>query len=145
MRRRGGFTVIELLIVVVIVGVLAGVGLPRMGRVIAQDRVRRASMVVGADMERAFAYAQRMRRPVIIDFITTGQRYRMVDRSNNQVLFRRTNEQLREYSLTGSTWPNSRVTVFPNGLSTGSFTITLTGRGFTRTIQVTRTGQVVRS
>ncbi len=144
-RRRGGYTVIELLIVVTIVGILVALGLPRFGATIARDRARRAQLVVASDMERAFLYAQRVRRPVVIDFVTSGQRYRVVDRVNNTVLFRRTAQQMAEYQLSSVSFPSSNITVFPTGLSTGSFTITLTTRGATRTIQVTRTGQVIKS
>jgi prepilin-type N-terminal cleavage/methylation domain-containing protein len=53
--RRTGFTIVELLVVMVVIGILATVGIPRMRD--AKDRATAASIVAQMSMFRATAYA----------------------------------------------------------------------------------------
>jgi len=45
-----GFTIMELLVVIVILGVLAGMAGPAVSRIVRHQRVNRAAMVITADL-----------------------------------------------------------------------------------------------
>jgi prepilin-type N-terminal cleavage/methylation domain-containing protein len=54
-----GFSIIELLAVVAILGIMAGIAGPAMSRVVRHNRVNRATTVIASDLQNAFATAAR--------------------------------------------------------------------------------------
>lgn len=56
--RRAGFTLMELLIVVIIVGILASVALPQFGRMTRRARAAEATNIVGAILTAEWVYYQ---------------------------------------------------------------------------------------
>ena len=61
-----GFSLIEVLVVVVILGIMAGIAGPAMSVMVRHNRVNRATMVITSDLQNAFAVAARQREPVRI-------------------------------------------------------------------------------
>ena len=66
LRARAGFSMIELIVVLVIVGIIFGISAGRIHDLIIQERVARAATAVQNDLEAAFAIATRNRRPIRI-------------------------------------------------------------------------------
>ena len=67
-RARRGFSLIEILIVMIMVGALLAVALPRVGRQISRDRAQRSAMVVQGILEEASQIASRVGTPVTITY-----------------------------------------------------------------------------
>lgn len=57
-EREKGFTLLELLVVVIVVGILAAVALPQFGKMINRARRAEADNIVGAILTAEFAYYQ---------------------------------------------------------------------------------------
>ena len=143
--RRSGFSAIELIIVVVIIGLMAAAAMPRISRVVAEQRIRELQQVVAMDLEVAFALAQREHKPVSITFNTSTMVMSVTDRAGT-VLKTRYLGREKELSTTGVTFtPTAGITIFPIGLASAALTITVTNGTYTRTVAATRAGQVTKS
>ena len=142
MRSRNGFTLLELLIVLIIVGIAAGVALPQVGRMLAQTRVQRAAGVVAADLKLAHSLAGRQRQPVEIVLDAANQVMRVRDDATSTVYSERYFHSAGEYPVDSFTTTDASVVVYPNGLSDGNVTITVGAGGRSRQILMTRGGMV---
>ncbi len=73
MKTRAGFTLLELLVVITIIGILSAVGIVNLPR--DKFQVREASRVISADILRARSEAIRLNRKVGVTFDLSGNRY----------------------------------------------------------------------
>lgn len=145
-RRRGGFTAIELIIVVVIIGLMAAASMPRIGRIVAEQRIRSLQGAVASDLELAFALAQREHKPVTVTYSTSTQVMSITDRATSTVLKTHYLGQNTTFSTTAVTFaPTNGITIFPMGLATAAVTVTVSNGTFTRTVTVSRAGLVTKS
>ncbi len=143
---RGGFTAIELMIVVVVIGIMAAAVMPRIGRIVANQRIRSLQSAVASDLEVAFALAQREHKPVTITYNTSTKVLSITDRVSSTVLKTRYLGQSTTFSTTAVTFaPTAGITIFPMGLATAACTVTVTNGSFTKRIAVTRAGMVTKS
>lgn len=144
--RRRGFSAIELMIVVTVIGLMAIVSMPRISRVVAEQRIRKLQEIVATDIERGFALANRTHKPVTITYNTGTFVLAITDRASGTVLFQDYIGRFDDLSTTAVSFsPSGGITIFPMGLATGALTVTLTNATYTRTITATRAGQVTRS
>lgn len=139
---RRGFTLIEVLIVVVIVGVLLGVAIPSVGRSITRDRVARSADVVHAMLDEGAQLASRLRRPVEVEFVAATRSLQLVDRDSGTVLRSRSFADDQDLRATIAMTPSGGIQIFPNGRATAALSITLTGGDASATVTRTATGIV---
>lgn len=138
---RRGFTVIELLIVVAIMGVLVGIAGPAMSRIVRHNRANRAATVIAADLQNAFAVAARQREPVRISADAATKSYQFIDRSTGNVLrIRSFYGDTSEYRLTSLVFTPSTVDVFPSGVSSTHVVIDLANGDYARRITASTAG-----
>ena len=139
-QARAGFTLIEVLLIVVIIGLLVAFMVPRIGATIQHARVNRAANAIASDLELAFTMAARQRRPIRLN--TTGTTtYTMSDRIGGTLRATRDLGAASEFKLDSSFTP-ATINVFPSGVSTAALTVAVTANGYTRQVIMNRGGQI---
>lgn len=142
-RGLRGFSLFELLIVVVILGILATMTGPAMSRIVRHNRVNRAATIIASDLQNAFAVAARQREPVRIQADALTRSYQFVDRKSGAVLRIRTfYGDTSEYRLTSLVFAPTTFDVFPNGVSSAPVTINLANGDYARVITASTAGFV---
>ena len=144
-RLRRGFSILELITVVVVVGVLATISAGKVQAIMMQQRIYRASNIVQTDVEAAWALAARNRRPIRITWDAANRQMRVTDRAAT-TNFRRTSLGRDPYGLPPGSVTFSRDTleVYPNGLANDSLFITFSATGEGKKILVSRAGTVTQ-
>ena len=147
-KRRGtavirpGFSMLEMLIVLIIVGILIAIAIPKMARIIRHERVNRAAQVVVQDLQNGFAMAGRQRAPVRLIFYPSTKTYVFTDRATGQILQTRSLATGTEHSVSLLDSSVDTVDVLPNGIGSASFTVTLTNGDYTRLVTASSAGFV---
>src|SRR6188768_790601 len=85
---RKGFTMIELLMVFVLVGLVMAIAIRSVGDTIRRDRVNKAVAIVSADLEQAFAIAARQRTPVRVLFDSARMTMAVAERADTTLKYR---------------------------------------------------------
>jgi prepilin-type N-terminal cleavage/methylation domain-containing protein len=140
--KSRGFTLIEMLIVVIVLGATASLVAPSVGRGVARARVRRAAAIVATDLELAFTTAARQRMPVRVTFSPSTLAYQVADRATGDVLMTRSFGAGSDMALSSLTVSATVFDIYPNGTATGPDTINLRSRTHTRRVIVTRAGLI---
>ena len=135
----------ELLLVVVLVGILTSVLIPQISAVTARSSVSRAAIVVEQDLERAFTLAARLRQPVVLTADNASKIYQVADQSGGTVRLTRRLALGQEFGVETMSFSSNSITIQPNGVASDTLGVTLTSRGSTRHIQMTRVGLIRRS
>jgi Tfp pilus assembly protein FimT len=142
-RGLRGFTLFELLIIVVILGIAATMMGPAMSRIVRHQRVNRASMIIVSDLQNAFAVAARQRMPVRVQADAASRSYQFVDRKTGAVLrIRAFYGDTSEYKLSTLLFTPATFDVFPNGVSSSPVIIDLANGDYTRRITASSAGFV---
>ncbi len=134
---RGGFTLIELVIVIVVIGLILRFALPGASRSIRIGRVNRAAQVLSADLDRAFSTAARQRKPLRLAWDGAAMQYTLTDRASGTVLLTR---PLGTAGATTVSFSASPLDVFPGGFASSALTVSVAEGDYTRHIQMTRAG-----
>jgi prepilin-type N-terminal cleavage/methylation domain-containing protein len=138
---RGGFTLIEVLIVTFIVAVALGVATPSVRRSLDQMRIERTATVVAADLRLGPSMAARQRRPVRLEVDTVARTYTLKDRNSGALLLTR-RLTTGEFHVSRMQSTNTDITFFPNGLASGPVTVTVFASSQRRVVTMTRSGQI---
>jgi prepilin-type N-terminal cleavage/methylation domain-containing protein len=146
-RSRPGFSMLELITVLVIAGILVGLGAGRISTYVTQQRVAKASSAITNDLQQAFAIAGRVRRPVRIVLDTAKMQLSITDRAQT-TLFRRVGLG-KEFQLQSSNvafYPSTPLEVYPNGLASDTmwirFRTTVASNTYSRLVRVSRAGMI---
>ena len=142
---RGGFTVTELLMVIVMIGILGAVMVPRITRLTARNKASEASAVVQRDLERAFSIAARLRKAVVLTADNAGLYYQITDAVGGTVRVTRNLRQGAEIGVESMVFSPTTITVQPNGIASAPLTVTLSSHGAVRTVTMTRVGLIRRT
>jgi len=138
---RQGFTIMELLVVLAIIGILATMAGPAISRIVRHQRANRAAMVIAADLQNAFAVAARQREPVRIQADAASRSYQFIDRKSGNILRIRTfYGDTSEYRLTELVFTPATIDVFPSGISSSPVTINLANGDYAKTISASTAG-----
>lgn len=140
--RRPGFTIIELLIVVVIAGILLAISANSIGRQIARDRVLRSATVVEGMLTEAGQLAIRRRSPVTLTL--SGTTLQIGDRASGSALRTRNFGPGFDLRATLAMNPSTGITIFPNGRANSGVRIRVSGSDLDQTVSRTATGIVRR-
>jgi prepilin-type N-terminal cleavage/methylation domain-containing protein len=144
-RRRNlpaGFSMLEMLLVLIVIGLLVAISIPRMGRVMRHERVNRAAQVVVADLQNGFAMAGRQRAPVRLTFTAATKTYVFSDRATGTVFQTRIMDNRSEYALTTLSASPSSIDVLPNGIGSVSLMVTIAQGDYSRTVTASSAGFV---
>lgn len=140
---KPGFSIVELLVVVAILGIMAGIAGPAMSLMVRHNRVNRATMVITSDLQNAFAVAARQRQPVQIQADSANRSYQFVDRKTGTVLRIRTfYGDNSEYLLNTLVFTPATIDVFPNGVSSAPLTVKLANGDYSKQIKASTAGFV---
>jgi type II secretion system protein H len=143
MLARRGFTVIELLVVMMLVGIIAGATIPRITSAMERGRLQRAASVVSADLRLAHSMAARRGAPVMIVVDTTVRSIRVRNFSGTDTTYsRRLLGNNSEFGLQRLSSNRTSITIYPNGIASNSIQLTLRAGGRTNQVSMTRAGQV---
>ena len=140
--RAPGYTFIELIITIVVMGILTTVGYLRLAPALVHARVQRAATVVAGDLQYAQMLAVRQRRPVavIVDDALKGYIIRLRDTA---VTFRdRYFGADADYGLDSLGASPATVVLYPSGVAAGTITVGLGLHGYSRHVRMTRSGQI---
>jgi prepilin-type N-terminal cleavage/methylation domain-containing protein len=143
-RRRSGFTMLEMLIVMIVMGILVKISVQKIERVIRHERVNRAAQVLVQDLQNGFAMAGRQRAPVRLTFTPSTKTYVFTDRASGTVLQTRVMSTGADYSLTSMETTATTVDILPNGIGSTAFTVKLWNGDYKREV-VASTAGFVRS
>lgn len=144
--RRRAFTIIELLIVIMVMGILGAVSYPRLARSAAGNTVQAATTVAAADVEAAFSLAARTRRPVVYTCTAALRRCRATDQATGAVLSERRFDGTSGFEVASLAWSPSTegqaVVIGAAGIATQGFTITMSHGRSTKRVVVLRSGLI---
>lgn len=139
---RAGFTLIEVLVIVVILGILVTISGGSVSRQLTRDRVVRAATVVEGMLVEASQLAVRRRTPMRIT--SSGNVLRIVERASGTVVKSRGFGPGSDMEATLTLAPTGGITIFPNGRADQALTVTVAGSGIQFVVQRTATGIVRR-
>jgi prepilin-type N-terminal cleavage/methylation domain-containing protein len=141
-KRRQGFSMLEMLVVLIIVAALIGITIPKIARAVRHERVNRAAQVLVADLQNGFAMAGRQRAPVRLTFTPTTETYVFSDRATGTVLQTRIMDKRSEYALTTLSASPTQIDVLPNGIGSAALTVTVAQGDYSRTVTASSAGFV---
>jgi prepilin-type N-terminal cleavage/methylation domain-containing protein len=142
LRARRGFTILELLIVMMIACLVGGLSLGKIHNIMNQQRIIRAASVARTNIELAFALAARNRKPVRVSWDATNLQLDVTDRAGTTVFRRAGFGQPYGLPANSVTFSRTALEVYPDGLANDTLLITLSANNVTKTVRVSRAGLV---
>jgi len=138
---RAGYTLLEVLIVVVVMALLAAYAFMRFGPALTHSRVRDAANVLASDLQYAEMLAVKQQEPIVVTVDGTGFQYTIADRAG--VVYRtRALGTTSDYHLDELSASPSSVELYPNGVASANAAVTLGIQGYRREVTLSRAGQV---
>lgn len=138
----GGFTYIELLVVILIFGIIVSLAYYRTGPALERARVNRVAALLAADLQYAQVVAARQRSPVAVIVTSSVQAYQIRDAKSTTVFRERFVGPGTDYGIETLTVSPATVAVYPNGATVQTVTFTVGLNGRTKVVKFTRAGQI---
>lgn len=140
--RTAGFSLPEMLVVVVILGIIAAFATPAIESTIRHQRVNKAAAIIAADLQNVFAMAGRQRAPVHLASDASAKSYTFSDRKTGTVFQTRDLGTTSEYKIGSLVFNPTTVDMFPNGIASAPLTVTVGTGDYSRTITASTAGFV---
>jgi prepilin-type N-terminal cleavage/methylation domain-containing protein len=146
--RRRGFSLIELLIVISLMGVLGLMSMRRVSGMMTQWRVSRAAQAYAEELQSAFAIVGRDRKPVRIVLVMTNApkkiELRITNRDQSVIYRRRSLGPTSAYMLdpTDISASSTDLLIFPPGLAADTLTVSFSRQSKFRRVRLLRGGLV---
>lgn len=147
MRRKGsGFTLMEVMVVMAIIGILASISVPNFRNYMIQRRLNGATRQIMSDLMYARMQAVSQNNKFRVIFNGDGKQYTILDDNNdndNADSGEQTVVKNIQTDYPDVTFSSNNNPIFsPRGTASSLPTITLTNSGGTKTITVAITGRV---
>lgn len=148
LRARKGFSLMEMLIVVILIGIVMSVAGVRVSGMMTQQRVIRAASTIQTQMETAFAMAGRNREPMKLTFSTSASSIMLKTTNRAGTVTYGTPVNLKTLGLINGnvTASSSTIEVFPNGFASDTLSIkvlvTRGGATYQRIVRMSRAGLI---
>jgi prepilin-type N-terminal cleavage/methylation domain-containing protein len=139
---RPGFSLLEMVAVMIIMGLLVAIAVPKIARIMQHERVNHAAQIVVADLQNGFAMAGRQRAPVRLTFTPSTKSYVFTDRATGKVFQIRFMDNGSEYALSILSAVPTSVDVLPNGIGSTAITVTIAQGNYSRTVTASSAGFV---
>jgi prepilin-type N-terminal cleavage/methylation domain-containing protein len=147
LRRRvpggtSGFSLVEILVAITLVGIAAALAIPRISRITNQTKIQRAAQALQLEVQQAYAIAARNRAPVQIRWSSSTMQLRVTNLGGSTIYRRLGVGDGGGYGLTSGevTVAPTTLTIFPNGLAADTLSISLARSGYTRRLWVSKSG-----
>jgi prepilin-type N-terminal cleavage/methylation domain-containing protein len=148
--RRRGFTILELLVTITLIGVISLMAFGRTSAMMTQWRVGRAAQAYAEELQSAFAIVGRDRKPVrIVLAITNTSTLKKVElqitnRDQTVIYRKRSLGPASAYKLdpTDISASSTDLLIFPPGLAADTLTVTFRRQGKFRRVRLLRGGLV---
>ena len=142
-RVRGGFTLMETLVTVTVVGLITAVAVSRISSIQSHQRVSRATNSLQNAMQMAFALAVRNGHPVRLTWSSDSVKFKITNRGGDTT-YRHVDLGTDPFNFTSSnvTVSKSPLEIYPSGLANDTLSVTITANSMTKTIRVSRAGMV---
>lgn len=137
--KRAGYTMVEILLVMLVMGIVAGIGYLRLGPAFERNKVRGAANVIATDIQLAQMLAVRQRQPMT--FSVDGDRTVRIKDRGDSVYRERPMGDASDFGLE-QLEATADIEFFPSGIAGGNTVVTLRRGNTTRQVSVTRTGQI---
>jgi prepilin-type N-terminal cleavage/methylation domain-containing protein len=143
LRQRIGFSLIELLIVMTIVGLLLGIAVPRIGTQVNSDRANRSASAIMGMLDEASQLAARRRAPVTVKYVSGT--LTVADRATGTAIRSRSFGPTSDLRGTVTFSPSAGIEIFPNGRANAALTVTVTGGSASASVTRSATGILRRN
>jgi type II secretory pathway pseudopilin PulG len=144
-RARSGFTLLEMVVLLVFVGILAAMAGSKITTIKYQQQVVRAASTVQTAMEQAYAVASRNRAPIRISWSSTSGKLTVTKRDGS-ITYTTLDFTTMGLKASEITVNNNTVDVFPNGWASDTLSVTINasraGATFKRRIRMSKAGMV---
>jgi prepilin-type N-terminal cleavage/methylation domain-containing protein len=142
--RRRGFSLLELLIVISMIGLISLMAFGRISSMMTQWRVSRAAQAYGEELQSAFAIVGRDRKPIRITMDRTMMELRITNRDYSVTYRKRNFGKTSAYKLDSvdvtPTWRT--LEIYPPGLAADSLSVVISRQGKFRRVRMLRGGLV---